>query len=558
MTFTDQLAQATSPEITLTLLRDRFGRLRSETVNGRTLTHTYDEWGRRISRTTPTGSTTSWRYDAAGRPTQMLAAGRSIAFAYDAAGREVSRRIAGVLTWTNAFDAAGRLTAQTIEARRQAIQQRTYAYRADGNVVGIDDHVTGPRRITLDASGRVTAVQAANWSETYAYDEAGNQVFASWPAEPPRARGRRSPRLHRHPHHDSRHGPLRTRLSGPHHPEAKDPAVPQTRHVALRMGYRGPPGRRSHPGRNRWRYTYDPLGRRTRKLRLADDGETVLEHTEFTWDGTTLCEQTTVSAQVPNPVTLTWDHHGLHPITQTERITSRHPQSEIDSRFFAIITDLVGRTPHALVDKHGRELAWQTRSALFGDHRMGHQRLEPTPLAVPGTVLTPETGLHYNYARYYDPETARSSPQTRWGSHRPPTRRPTCTIRTCGPIHWASLPVRTLPRTPRTTRQLRSAKKSPHARKAPSAARPTTSTSRHSSTNTQDSKARSWSTTPSSTRSSNEYRDCSLPTRSIPLKTCTGVAKVMWSKVTEVEIRVSWNEFTELTPTPHGRRCSIR
>jgi YD repeat-containing protein len=79
----------------VTLLHDRFGRLRSETVNGRTLTYTYDEWDRRTSRTTPT-----WSYDAAGRPTQMVAAGRSIDFAYDAAVREISRRIGDTLTWT--------------------------------------------------------------------------------------------------------------------------------------------------------------------------------------------------------------------------------------------------------------------------------------------------------------------------------------------------------------------------------------------------------------------------------------------------------------------------
>jgi YD repeat-containing protein len=40
-----------------------------------------------------------------------------------------------------------------------------------------------------------------------------------------------------------------------------------------------------------WNYRYDPLGRRIAKQRLADDGETVLEETCFTWDGMVLCEQ---------------------------------------------------------------------------------------------------------------------------------------------------------------------------------------------------------------------------------------------------------------------------
>ncbi|MFG2362516.1 hypothetical protein ACGFY3_12760 [Streptomyces mirabilis] len=33
--------------------------------------------------------------------------------------------------------------------------------------------------------GRVTAVQAANWTETYAYDAVGNQTHADWPGVHP-------------------------------------------------------------------------------------------------------------------------------------------------------------------------------------------------------------------------------------------------------------------------------------------------------------------------------------------------------------------------------------
>ncbi|MGW1006486.1 putative T7SS-secreted protein [Streptomyces sp. NPDC002520] len=405
---TDQLAQATSPDCTLVLLRDQFGRLRSETVNGRSLTYTYDRWGRLSSRTTPTGAVTTWRYDAAGRPAQIVAAGRTIDFAYDAAGRELSRRIDNSLTWDNQFDIAGRLTAETITAntRRQPIRQRGYSYRADGNLVQIDDPAAGPRHITLDPAGRVTAVQAANWDETYAYDEAGNQVFASWPSN--------------HPGHEAT-GPRTytgTRLTGAGTVRYEYDALGRvTLRQKTRLSRKPDTWRYKWdtedrltsvvtPHGTRWHYTYDPLGRRTSKSRLADDGETVLERTDFTWDGTTLCEQTTVSAQAPHPVTLTWDHHGLHPITQTERITSADaPQSEIDARFFAIITDLVG-TPGALVDERG-DIAWQMQRTLWGTTAWAVNSSAYTPLRFPGQYYDPETGLHYNHFRHYDPETAR-------------------------------------------------------------------------------------------------------------------------------------------------------
>ncbi|WP_280913353.1 RHS repeat-associated core domain-containing protein [Streptomyces sp. SAI-208] len=126
----------------------------------------------------------------------------------------------------------------------------------------------------------------------------------------------------------------------------------------------------------------------------------------FTWDGTTLCEQTTRSASAPNPVTLTWDHQGLHPLSQTERITAADaPQQEIDSRFFAIVTDLVG-TPTELIDEAGH-IAWRTRSTLWGTTAWASDSTAYTPLRFPGQYFDPETGLHYNYFRHYDPETAR-------------------------------------------------------------------------------------------------------------------------------------------------------
>lgn len=405
---TDRLAQATGPDgTTLTILRDRFGLVRSETVDGRELTYGYDEFGRRTSRTTPTGATTTWTYDATGRRTGMTVSGRTVDFTYDAAGRELTRRIGETVTLHHTFDSVGRLTAQSVRgADDRSIQHRAYTYRADGNLTGIDDRLSGTRHFDLDAAGRVTAVHAANWMETYAYDEAGNQSSASWPSN--------------HPGHDAT-GPRMykgTRITHAgkvryeHDALGRVSARQKPRLSCKPDTWRYEWDVEDHltsattPDGTRWRYTYDPLGRRTAKLRLADDGCTVIERTDFTWDGTTLCEQTTSSSDLSNPVILTWDHQGLHPIAQTERITAAEAsQGEIDSRFFAIVTDLVG-TPSELVDEQG-EIAWRTRSTLWGTTAWAANSTAYTPLRFPGQYYDPETGLHYNYFRHYDPETAR-------------------------------------------------------------------------------------------------------------------------------------------------------
>jgi RHS repeat-associated protein len=338
----------------------------------------------------------------------MVVSGRSIDFTYDAAGRELTRRVGETVTLDNGFDELGRLTTQSVSgAGGRRVQHRSYTYRADGNLTGIDDQLSGPRRFDLDAAGRVTAIHATNWTETYAYDAAGNQTSASWPASHPGAEavgereyaGTRITRAGRVRYEHDELGRIvlrqKTRLSRKpdtwrYEWDAEDRLTSVTT-----------------PDGTRWRYTYDPLGRRTAKLRLAEDGETVVEQVLFTWGGTTLCEQTTISPDLPNPVTLTWDHRGLRPVAQTERLltTPDAPPEEIDSRFFAIVTDLVG-TPSELIDEQG-EIAWRTRTTLWGTTAWAADSTTYMPLRFPGQYFDPETGLHYNYFRHYDPETAR-------------------------------------------------------------------------------------------------------------------------------------------------------
>nr|WP_235882535.1 HNH/endonuclease VII fold putative polymorphic toxin [Streptomyces apricus] len=404
---TDQLVEVDGPDATLTRQYDRAGRLIAETVNGRAMRHTYDELGRRTRRTTPSGAVSTWEFDAADNWTRLTASGRSIAFTHDAAGRELVRHIGEFATLSAVFDELGRVTTESIStAVAPEVQRRTYSYRQDGNLVGLDDKLNGTRSYELDAAGRVTAVHARDWSERYAYDEAGNQSAAVWPASHPgqesvgdrRYSGTRIERAGntRYEHDALGRVTLRqkTRLSRkPDTWRYEWNAEDQLTAVVT-------------PDGTCWRYHYDPLGRRTDKQRLAPDGETVVERIEFTWDDSVLCEQTTVAPELPDPVTVTWDHDGLRPISQTERITvADAPQRDVDSRFFAIVTDLIG-TPTELIDESGA-LAWRARATLWGATAWASNSTTYTPLRFPGQYYDAETGLHYNYFRHYDPETAR-------------------------------------------------------------------------------------------------------------------------------------------------------
>ncbi|MDJ1136089.1 putative T7SS-secreted protein [Streptomyces iconiensis] len=394
-----RLTHAHSPDAELLRQYDKAGRLKTELVNGRALTHAYDTLGRPTRRTTPTGAVSTYTYDAAGNRTALTADGHTLTSSHDAAGHERERTLGdgASLSWT--WDPAGRLTGQALNPRSaEEGWQRSYTYRPDGHLIAVDDSREGTSRYALDATGRVTAVSARDWTESYAYDEAGNQTAAHWPTTHPgtEAQGPRT------------YAGTRIRTAGRlryEHDAAGRVTTRQKRRLSRRPDtWRYTWDAEDHltqvttPDGTTWHYTYDPLGRRIAK-------HSVTERVDFTWDGPTLIEQTTTGPSLPNPVTLTWNHRGLHPISQTERITDETTQREVDTRFFAIVTDLIG-TPTALVTEDGTT-AWHTQRTLWGTTTWNTDATTYTPLRFPGQYFDPETALHYNFHRHYDPETAR-------------------------------------------------------------------------------------------------------------------------------------------------------
>ncbi|MFF1379118.1 HNH/ENDO VII family nuclease [Streptomyces sp. NPDC058308] len=402
-----RMTGATNPDAVVEILRDATGRVLSETVNGRRVSYAYDELGRRSERRTPSGAMSTWTYDAVGNRTSLTAGGRRLGFEHDAGGLEVARHVGDHLTISHSFDVMGRPGAQSITGSGgRRVQERTYQYSADGSLTGIEQQVGGTKRFELDPSGRVTRVQAEGWLEAYAYDPAGGQADALWPAAHPgqEAQGRReyagttllrAGRV-RYQHDAAGRLVLRQKIRLSQKADTwRYVWDAEDRLIAVIT-----------PDGARWHYTYDPLGRRIAKARLAADGESVVERVDFTWDGTLLCEQTSTAPELPDPVTVTWDHRGLCPLTQTERISAAEaPQHEIDSRFFAIVTDLVG-TPTELLDEDG-DIAWQARSTLWGVTAWAADASAYTPLRFPGQYYDPESGLNYNYFRHYDSETGR-------------------------------------------------------------------------------------------------------------------------------------------------------
>ncbi|MER0449588.1 polymorphic toxin type 28 domain-containing protein [Streptomyces sp. Edi4] len=414
------LTHAVSSDALLAIAYDDLGRVLTESVNDHTVTYAYDELGRRTRRVTPSGSSTHWIYDAAGQPVELRTDHGQLRFTYDASGRETERRVGADIVLAQVWDNTDRLTLQTLAASGNSesgrlLQHRSYTYRADGYLTEVRDLTTGTRTFDLDPIGRVTRVRAHGWSETYAYDTAGNLTQTAAPhakhaedSEERMLEGTLIRRAGRTRYEYDAQGRMARRIRKLLNGRSLTWAYTWNAQDRL-TGLTTPTG-------EQWHYAYDPCGRRIAKYRVADDGSEA-DRTDFVWDDSRLCEQLASDGRATS-----WDyapgtHVPLTQITHQRRVpgTSFLAQLAHDSgedhqapQFHAVITDTAG-SPTELVTKDGR-VPWQQRTTLWGNRLSAPTDSDSAvdcPLRFAGQYFDAETGNHYNYFRYYDPETAR-------------------------------------------------------------------------------------------------------------------------------------------------------
>jgi RHS repeat-associated protein len=424
-----RLIRATNASSDLTITRDLLGRTSAETVDGHTVTRTYDPAGNLVGRTTPSGAHSRWAYDAVGDVASLTAGTQTLAYTRDTLGREIRREV-GQVALNQTYDAAGSLTGQRLVAGERLLQERTYGYDADGLPTRITDLLRGTFDLELDRAGRITGVTGADHRERYAYDAVGNITASHLPQAPVEsaaadASGPRSVTGTRIVHagrtnytYDTRGrltGKTRRTLSG------------QRLSWSYTWDTRDRLSTVTRPDGRQWSYRYDALGRRIEKARLDAEGHTG-HVTRFVWDGTVVVEQSSIGPRNQS-VTTTWDYEpgGYHPAAQ-RRFTQAAPDlaasippgspgtrtdsggtddERIDAEFWAIVTDPTGR-PQELVTRDG-DIDWTQRTLLWG-RQLDLEEPAPEhvicPIGFPGQYHDPETGLYYNNQRYYDPDTA--------------------------------------------------------------------------------------------------------------------------------------------------------
>ena len=271
----------------------------------------------------------------------------------------------------------------------QTAVKRSYSYDRTGNLTHSTDQRTGTTQFEYDKLGRITKAG----SELFAFDPAHNILSDDLNAIP-----------------DNR---LKTyngttyyydELGNLIHRELADGEV-QNYFYDLHDQLVKAEIFKKDGTKETWAYSYDALGRRIGKGRLKTSQEVsggLENQISFVWDGSHLLQEVHPDGKYTYIYT---DPDSYEPLAQVRDWTTEDGESRQQIHYFHC--DQIG-IPREMTDKDGN-LLW------FGNYTGWGRLKEETrvtdtayqPFRLQNQYADRETGLHYNFFRYYEPECGR-------------------------------------------------------------------------------------------------------------------------------------------------------
>ena len=271
----------------------------------------------------------------------------------------------------------------------QTAVKRSYGYDRTGNLTHSTDQRTGTTKFEYDKLGRIT--QAGN--ELFAFDPAHNILSDGLNAIP-----------------DNR---LKTyngttyyydELGNLIHRELADGEV-QNYFYDLHDQLVKAEIFKKDGTKETWSYTYDALGRRIGKGRLKNSQEVsddLSNQTRFVWEGSHLLQEIHPDGRYTYIYT---DPDSYEPLAQVRDWTTEERENRQETNYFHC--DQIG-IPREMTDRDGN-LLW------FGNYTGWGRLKEETkvtdsayqPFRLQNQYADRETGLHYNFFRYYEPDAGR-------------------------------------------------------------------------------------------------------------------------------------------------------
>jgi len=384
------LIAAANPSGEIRFELDALGRVLKESSGESVVESRYNALGDVIETRSSYGHAAAYELGGDSRLNRLtLLDGRQIAFSRDQRGDETLRVLPGNLRLNQQYDEMGRLVSQAVggasspfgSPNRGATIERNYAYDAGGLLTSVRDRGTGGVEYGYDQAERLTqAVHARGVTERFAYDQATNlgvvEVVGRNAIETKYASGGRVATRGDWTYDYDANGRLTRRVE-----RTAAGSVREWRYAwnALDqlVSVRTPEG-------ETWEYQYDALGRRIAKKH----GD---KETRFVWDRDVLLHQVDEGR-----ATQTWiyDPSNSLPVAALQ-----------NGSYYSVILDHLG-TPREMMDESGR-IAWSANYLAWGKVDVETSLGPRCPIRFQGQWADDESGLHYNYFRYYDPSDSR-------------------------------------------------------------------------------------------------------------------------------------------------------
>ena len=362
----------------------------------------YDFNGNRTATVLPDGRQINYLYYGSGHLHQISLDDEVISdIERDRLHREIYRT-QGKLASRYELDPLGRLKrqiaalnelTQTETAKNAVISvyavKRSYGYDRTGNLTHSTDQRTGTTHFEYDKLGRITKAG----SEVFAFDPAHNILSDH---NSPTVPDNRLKTYNGSSYYYDHFGNLI-------HRELADGEV-QNYFYDLHDQLVKAEIFKKDGTKETWAYTYDALGRRIGKGRLkneeASDG--LEEETGFVWDGSHLLQEVHSDGRYTYLYT---DPDSYEPLAQVRNWTNEDGESCQQTHYFHC--DQIG-IPREMTDDEGN-LVW------FGNYTGWGRLKEETkvtdsayqPFRLQNQYADRETGLHYNFFRYYEPNVGR-------------------------------------------------------------------------------------------------------------------------------------------------------
>ena len=359
------------PGISASMQYDQLNRKTEETVNygpfSKTYRYSYDSQGNKQTFSTPEGKTYSYSYNSNNQVTQITADGKTISLDYQWI-RQTKTTLPNNTTTDYQYNANNWLAAIETKQNSSTLQSQQNSFDNIGNIVTKATE-QGTTAYAYDKTYQLTQANGPSQNETFSYDKAGNRTSNNSVSNANNQLTTTSTATYSYDNNGNTLTKTENSQTTQYSYDARDRLTQVTVNGQT------------------INYAYDPFNRRIKK-------QTPTETTYYLYAEEGLIGEYSETGTPKK--TYSWlpdSTWGTNPVTLTE-----------NNKTYYFHNDHLG-TPQKLTDEQGM-VVWQASYEAFGKATITTATITNN-LRFPGQYYDEETGLHYNWNRYYDPQTGR-------------------------------------------------------------------------------------------------------------------------------------------------------